>query len=314
MVRVNPTHLGWGIALGTVLGVGIWVAAGALPSFARPRLSARLAPQLVDLSEEARRIVERSSPDPGRLLSGVPSLFARARRTLDSVLGGRAAISLRLRRANSPISLEHYRGQQLAAVAGGAGAGALASALLLTTGFGNVALVVLPLTGAVGGLVIRDQMLARAARRRSLRIAQELPTVLEFVTLSLAAGEGVHDALRRVGASGSGELAREFRGVTSEVAAGVPLASSLGRVSRELEIPSLARALDQLVAALERGAPLAEVLRAQAQDCREQSKRDLLELAGRKEVTMLVPLVFLILPFTVALAVYPGLVVLQTGF
>ena len=38
----------------------------------------------------------------------------------------------------------------------------------------------------------------------------------------------------------------------------------------------------------------------------------MLETAGRKEVAMLVPLVFLILPVTVAFAVWPGIVVLQT--
>ena len=69
-----------------------------------------------------------------------------------------------------------------------------------------------------------------------------------------------------------------------------------------------------IAAALERGTPLAEVLRAQAQDSRDQAKRELLESAGRKEVAMLVPLVFLILPTTIAFAVFPALLVLQVGF
>ena len=59
---------------------------------------------------------------------------------------------------------------------------------------------------------------------------------------------------------------------------------------------------------------LPAVLQAQAVDCREGSTRQLLEVAGRKEVGMMVPLVFLILPFTVAIAVFPGLMVLQAGF
>jgi tight adherence protein C len=56
------------------------------------------------------------------------------------------------------------------------------------------------------------------------------------------------------------------------------------------------------------------VLRAQAQDSRDQAKRELLESAGRKEVAMLVPLVFLILPTTIAFAIFPGIMVLQLGF
>jgi tight adherence protein C len=74
------------------------------------------------------------------------------------------------------------------------------------------------------------------------------------------------------------------------------------------------RCVSAITAALERGTPLAEVLRAQAEDARSEAKRDLLEAAGKKEVAMLMPLVFLILPTTVLFAIYPGLFVLQAGF
>jgi tight adherence protein C len=66
--------------------------------------------------------------------------------------------------------------------------------------------------------------------------------------------------------------------------------------------------------ALERGTPLADVFRAQAQDSREDAKRALIEVAGKKEVAMLIPLVFLILPTTIVFAIFPGIFVLQVGF
>jgi len=71
--------------------------------------------------------------------------------------------------------------------------------------------------------------------------------------------------------------------------------------------------VDQIVAALEHGAPLATVLRAQADDTREEAKRTLIEQAGRKEIFMLLPLVFLILPLSVVFAIYPGLFILRLG-
>ena len=71
-------------------------------------------------------------------------------------------------------------------------------------------------------------------------------------------------------------------------------------------------ALDILDAESASGA-LAEVLRAQAQDARRDAKRRLLVVAGRKEVAMLFPLVFLILPVTIVFAVFPGIVVLELG-
>ena len=78
-------------------------------------------------------------------------------------------------------------------------------------------------------------------------------------------------------------------------------------------LPALTRTVDQLVGALERGTPLVEVFRAQAHDSRDDAKRQLIEAAGRKEVAMLVPLVFLILPVTIAFAFFPGLLVLGSG-
>jgi tight adherence protein C len=63
--------------------------------------------------------------------------------------------------------------------------------------------------------------------------------------------------------------------------------------------------------AVERGTPLADVLRAQAQDVRESGRRALMEQGGKKEVLMMVPVVFLILPVTVAFAVFPSIAVLR---
>ena len=68
----------------------------------------------------------------------------------------------------------------------------------------------------------------------------------------------------------------------------------------------LARFVDGIAVAVERGTPLADVLRAQAVDVREASKRALLETGGRKEIAMMLPVVFLILPVTVLFALFPG--------
>jgi tight adherence protein C len=100
----------------------------------------------------------------------------------------------------------------------------------------------------------------------------------------------------------------------TDVEVGVPLTDALQRCASTLELPALSRVVEQLVTALDRGSPLVEVLRAQAQDSRDDAKRQLIESAGRKEVAMLVPLVFLILPVTVVFALFPATLVLELGF
>jgi tight adherence protein C len=96
--------------------------------------------------------------------------------------------------------------------------------------------------------------------------------------------------------------------------AGTPLVEALHGFSGRTDLGPLVRFVDGIVVAVERGTPLADVLRAQAADVRDSAKRELMETAGRKEIAMMVPLVFGVLPLTVVFAVYPGLAALNLGF
>jgi tight adherence protein C len=136
----------------------------------------------------------------------------------------------------------------------------------------------------------------------------EFPVVAELLALAVTAGEGVVAALERVARLCRGELSRELGAALGEARAGIPLAEALGHLRERTTLEPLARFADGIVIALERGTPLSEVLRAQATDVREAGKRALLEAGGRKEIAMMVPVVFLVLPVTVLFALYPGLV------
>ena len=314
MVRV--TQLGaLAVLCGLGLGLGLWSLASLIPRLGHPRLADRVAPYLVDVSPGARELVSRRSIEPLPIVGALfgPVFFA-LRSAIDRAMGGPATIELRLRQAGSTLGVAAFRSQQVLWGVGGALGGAALSAVL-----SRIAEVPLPIypalvvVSAVGGVVARDYLLQRAARRRLSRISSELPTVLEFLTLSLSAGEGIIDAIRRVATASNGELAREFGHVVTAVNTGTPLAEALRELGRAIRLPALERVIDQVITALERGTPLAEVLGAQAQDARDEAKRDLLELAGKKEVAMLLPLVFLILPVTIAFAIFPGIAVLQLG-
>ncbi|WP_157155459.1 type II secretion system F family protein [Diaminobutyricimonas sp. LJ205] len=306
---------GWALLCGLGLGLGLWLVVSVMPRIGRPRLIDRVAPYLVDVSEGARQRVIRRTADPlpvfGMLLAPVASA---GRRLLSSVLGGTELIETRLRQSASPLSVEGYRSRQLAWLVGGAGSGIALAALAAQTHVAPPVSAAIIALAAASGVLTRDQLLRRAADRRLARLRSELPTTLEFLTLSLSAGEGVLDALHRVARVSRGELAAEFGRVLAEVNTGVPIAEALRTMGDQLRFPPLIRVVEQMTGALDRGTPLAEVLRAQARDARDESKRELLETAGKKEVAMLVPVVFLILPVTVAFAIYPGIAVLQLGF
>jgi len=301
-----------GIACGLGIGLGLWSLLSLVPSLGRQRLTSRVAPYVQDVSPDARAIVTRRPSDPlpvlGVLVAPLVDLVGR-------LAGGSETVARRLRQAGSGMTVPDFRSRQLVYSAiGGAVGVVLAIAAGRAQSLPFVAQVAIVILFAVGGFVLRDYLLQRAAKARLARMASELPTVLEFLTLSLSAGEGMLDAVRRIARISRGELARELSLVVGEVATGVPFAESLATTATALDLPPFTRFVEQLTVALERGTPLAEVLRAQAQDSRDQAKRELIESAGRKEVAMLVPLVFLILPTTVAFAIFPGIMVLQLGF
>lgn len=304
------------VPLGISLGIGAWILASMIPSLSRPRLLHRVAPYVVDASAAARDLLSRRPSDPSPLLIGMAAPLGLAvRRALARLLGGDVAISARLRQAGSPVGVDAFRSRQLLWCGVSAALGlAVAGALSRTTALPPAVPVALAAVLAIAGLLAPEQLLSREADARRRRIAAELPTVLEFLTLSLAAGEGLSEAIRRVARAGRGEIAAELATVVAETNAGTSLSAALTEMAQPLALPQLDRLVSQLVAAVERGSPVAEVLRAQAQDARDDARRTLIESAGRKEVAMLVPLVFLILPTTVAFALWPATLVLQLGF
>ncbi|MBN9176054.1 MAG: type II secretion system F family protein [Microbacterium sp.] len=297
------------LVLGATFAAGTLLALQRVPRWAAPTLSRRIAPYLRDIADPAGMTPLQP------VAAGVGWRAARDRlaTVLASGLGGGDMLAQRLRQAGSGRDVARFRAAQLGwGLAGLAAGGALAIAATLAGRGGPIAVVLPPLAAAIA-IVAADQRLSFLARRRVARIEEELPTVLEFLALCLAAGEGLRDALRRVGDVGSGVLTAELRAAVLASGTGSSLADALLGVAKACDVPALSRAVEHLVAAIDRGAPLAQVLQDQAVDAREDAKRVLIESAGRKEILMLLPLVFLILPLSVLFAVFPGIVMLKLG-
>jgi tight adherence protein C len=299
-----------GAAVGLLAGSGLLMSVAAAPPVRRRQvLDTRLAPYLRDAPAPSRLLAgERTRtpfPTAERILRPV---LTDAVRALDRLLGGSGPVRRRLEQAGAAMTLEEFRTEQ---VVWGAIGGAIGVAFGLLVGAGsgaNAAVPVLATTvaGVLAGVLARDRWLTREVRERDARILAELPTVAELLALSVTAGEGLMAALDRVTRTSNGELARELRRALADARAGTPLTTALDAVSARTSVPALARFVDVMVIAVERGTPLADVLRAQAVDVREAGKRALLETGGRKEIAMMIPVVFLILPVTVLFALFPG--------
>jgi tight adherence protein C len=302
---------GW--ASGALAGLG--VALGILIVLARLRaravtLDERLAPYLRPRDATSTLLREVSRASAVVRLLGLHDVGAR----LERFGSPREEVRRRLDRAGSAESVDHFRARQVVWTVAGLAAG-LGIALLLaaTRGAAVVPLAALVVVTGGCGYVACDQALTLQVRRREERLLAELPTIAELLALAVAAGESPPAALERVASTARGELAAEIRRMVAEVRAGAPVTGALTALADRSGLPPLSRFAEGVVVALERGTPLADVLRAQAHDVREAGRRSLLEAGGRKEILMMIPVVFLVLPVTVIFAVFPSLATLRIG-
>lgn len=300
-----------GALLGAVLAGGLLLAVTRLPFLRRPSVDERIGPYLRDLGGSDAvftGVRDSGSPFAAILRLFGPSLRGGAAR-LERWLGGATSVRRRLARAGIDRTVEEFRIEQVLWGAAGFGAALLVSLVALSAGIGNpVGLLVLCGVCAVLGVLSRDTYLTSQVRRRERRLLAELPTVAELLALAVAAGEGPAAALDRVARSCRGDLAGELQRVLAETRAGEPLVRSLDALAERTGLVALSRFADGLAVAIERGTPLADVLRAQAGDIREANRRELIESGARREVSMMVPVIFLVLPVTIAFAFYPGAV------
>jgi tight adherence protein C len=301
----------WGAVLGALIAAGLLLVASRVAVIRRPQLALRVLPYVRDLPQVGRTPTLRVvSSSPTTAAAGVfGPLLRSAADAVERVLGGAASVRRRLERADLDKTVHEFRVEQ---VLWGLVAFAIAAAYGVVRGLrdpGSAGLsVVLCLVAFVVGVLARDSRLTGQVTRRERRILAEFPTIAELLALAVAAGESPVAALDRVVRRSGGELSSDLGRVLAAVRTGEPVGEAFDRLAASSGLPLVARFAQGVAVAVERGTPLAQVLHAQAADVREAGRRELIEVAARKEVLMMVPVVFLVLPITVLFAFWPGVV------
>ncbi|MDD2858732.1 MAG: type II secretion system F family protein [Candidatus Nanopelagicales bacterium] len=286
-----------GALLGMLVAVGLLVSLTRVRHLRRPDLLTRITPYIPASAQGQLR--RRHEPTTTQVLAALGASLLAER-------GDRPTLDARLASAGRTTSPSAYRLEQAMAAGAGASVGVLVAVGCVTQGAPALIALVLPGVGALGGVLVIDRLLGQQTRARRRRITRQLPFVADLLAFAVAAGEPPVAALARVADTCVGPLADEVRACLSEIRGGMPIATALRALASRTGSSEVDRFVEGLVVSLERGTPVADVLRAQASDARADQRRVLLELAGRKEVGMLVPVVFLILPTVVLIAIFPG--------
>ncbi len=284
-----------------------------IPMSRRRPLSLRLHPYVGALGPRRSSLLDDRGRD-GTLGAFVGPIVEQLGGTLSRVLGDHADLRVRLEAAGMGWTPARFRARQVTCALGGFTLGVTGTVLLAQTGrgFSVAGALASGLGFAAGGVWWPDRSLSRAVERRRARMTAEFPTFVDMVCLAVTAGESLRGALDLVTRTAAGELAREVRAALREARTGVGLVDAMEQRARVLGLPSLERLVGSIAASQERGIPLADSLRAMAFDVREAEKRAVIEAAGRKQVSMLLPVVGLILPVAIAFAFFPGLVAVRT--
>ena len=111
------------------------------------------------------------------------------------------------------------------------------------------------------------------------------------------------------------KIARIFKNVIGKIRSGIGLTSALESLATATSSDSIRRFADSLILALERGTSLSDVLARQVQEVRNEHQTRLIEAAGKAEISLMIPVIFLILPISILFALWPSYLALgQSAF
>jgi tight adherence protein C len=292
--------------LGAAVGLGVWLTTVRLTAISRGNFEARVLSYLSDMPQ-----LRRSAP-AGRAGAVLRPVLQRSGAVLDGVVGGSTSVQRRLHRAGQETSVAEFRVQQ---VSWGVVAFAVTAVLAILIAWQSperaMPLAILTCLSALGGVMARDNRLTAQVRSHEEQVLAELPVIAELLALAVAAGEGPVAALERVVRRSNGALSHELGRVLADIRTGQPVANAFDDYAGRTGLPVVARFANGIAVAVERGTPLAEVLHAQAGDVREARRRALIESGARREIAMMVPVVFLVLPTTIIFAFWPGVIGLR---
>lgn len=163
------------------------------------------------------------------------------------------------------------------------------------------------LVGAAAlGFLLSDTWLRDRIQVRQRAVLRELPFYLDVITLAVESGLNLASALAQAADKGPpGPLREEFERVLRDLRTGRVRAEALRAMAERLALPAVGSLVSALIVAEQQGSALAPLLRAQAEQRRNERFQRAEKLALEAPVKMLLPLLVFIFPCTFAVLLFP---------
>lgn len=250
-------------------------------------------------------VLSRSSRE--RVLQpALASLGRRARRFSPS--GVVTALERRIQHAGVAWSVERLLLLKL-----GVAGGLLAVGAIRAVMSGSTTAVMVGFLAAGVGYLFPDAVLSRMARARQLTLTNQLPDVLDQLTICVESGLGFDSAMARTARTGTGPLAQEISRLLQDLRVGVPRAEALDGLLERTDVPDLRQFVHAVIQAETYGVPISRVLRSQASEQREKRRFRAEERAMKLPIKVTLPLVFCIMPVLFIVVIGPAFIKLSGG-
>jgi tight adherence protein C len=146
-------------------------------------------------------------------------------------------------------------------------------------------------------------------------INEELVSILQMISIMISSGESPMSAMRYVSKRSDGVLPRLIRESLNKYEDGRSITQTLDFLATATGSTQVRRLTNSIQIAIHRGTPVLDVLNNQVLALNKQINFNLMKRSGKSEITLLIPVVFLILPVSISFAIWPSLYGLnQAGF
>lgn len=157
-----------------------------------------------------------------------------------------------------------------------------------------------------------DIIVKSRAEARQESIQQELPDVLDQVTISIESGLGFEAAFARIGDRRSGPLAEEIVRTVQDMRLGMGRREAYQALADRTDVDDLRRFVKSIVQAEQYGVSVASVVRTQAAEIRLKRRARAEGRALKVPVKILFPLLVCILPVLFIVVLTPAIINIST--
>ena len=135
---------------------------------------------------------------------------------------------------------------------------------------------------------------------------REIPTLIQLLTVLISSGISPARAIALLAVRSNSISCQRFTEVVNGINSGDSIIESLDQLAQRNQSLVLRRFVTSLILGIERGSSLAPILMSQVKDSRLSVKSETLKRAGKAEIALLIPVVFLILPISILFALWPS--------